>query len=114
MKTYKILMLLLIGISITGCSDLEENPITQLSPDSYFGDLSLEQVEGFVAGSYAHMHHRNFMSREMTQALMFRSDMMAIGRTGQQARIDHDNFTVSADNGLISGGSNVYWPKVNP
>ena len=112
MKTYKILMLLLIGISITGCSDLEENPITQLSPDSYFGDLSLEQVEGFVAGSYAHMHHRNFMSREMTQALMFRSDMMAIGRTGQQARIDHDNFTVSADNGLISGGSNVYWPKV--
>ena len=111
MKKYKYVFLL-IGLSIIGCSDLEENPITELSPDSYFSTLSLEQVEGFVAGSYAHMVHRNFMSREMTQALMFRSDMMAIGRTGAQERIDHDNFTVQADNGLISGGSNVYWPKV--
>ena len=111
MKKIKYLFLL-IGLSIIGCSDLEENPITELSPDSYFSALSLVQVEGFVAGSYGHMIHRNFMSREMTQALMFRSDMMAIGRTGAQERIDHDNFTVQADNGLIAGGSNVYWPKV--
>ena len=111
MKTYKYLFLL-IGLTIVGCSDLEEDPITELSPDSYFSALSLTEVEGFVAGSYAHMVHRNFMSREMTQALMFRSDMMAIGRTGAQERIDHDNFTVQADNGLIAGGSNVYWPKV--
>ena len=112
MKTYKILTLLLMGVSIIGCSDLEEDPITELSPSSYFNSLSLEQVEGFTSGAYAHMVHRNFMSREMTQALMFRSDMMAIGRTGAQERIDHDNFTVQADNGLIAGGSNVYWPKV--
>lgn len=111
MKTYKYLFLL-IGLSIIGCSDLEENPRTELSPESYFSSLSLQQVEGFVNGSYAHMHHRNFMSREMTQTLMFRSDMMAIGRTGSQPRIDHDNFTVSADNALITGGSNDYWPKV--
>ena len=112
MKNYKIILTLLLGFSIVGCSDLEENPVSQLSPESYFAALSLTEVDGFVAGSYAHMHHRNFMSREMTQALMFRSDMMAIGRTGVQARIDHDNFTVQANNGLISGGSNVYWPKV--
>ncbi len=111
MKTFKYLILLM-GLSIMGCSDLEEHPITELSPDSYFSTLSLEQVEGFVAGAYAHMVHRNFMSREMTQALEFRSDMMAIGRTGAQERIDHDDFTVQADNGLIAGGSNVYWPKV--
>lgn len=112
MKTYKLLFLLVSSLSILGCTDLEENPVTELSPDSYFKSLSLTEVEGFVAGSYAHMHHRNFMSREMTQALMFRSDMMAIGRTGAQERIDHDNFTVSGDNGLISGGSNNFWPKV--
>lgn len=94
-----------------GCSDLIEDPITELSPDSYFASLSLTEVDGFVAGSYAHMHHRNFMSREMTQALMFRSDMMAIGRTGAQERIDHDNFTVSPNNGLILS-NNSYWPKV--
>lgn len=95
-----------------GCSDLEEKPITQLSPDSYFSDLTLGQIDGFVSGAYAHMVHRNFMSREMTQALMFRSDMMAIGRTSNQPRTDHDNFTVQADNGLISGGGNTYWKKV--
>ena len=111
MKTYKYLFLL-IGLSMIGCSDLEEDPITELSPESYFSSLSLEQVEGFTNGAYAHMVHRNFMSREMTQALMYRSDMMAIGRTGAQERIDHDNFTVQADNALIAGGSNVYWPKV--
>lgn len=112
MKTFKYICFLMIGLSVIGCSDLEEKPITQLSPDSYFSDLTLVQIDGFVSGSYAHMHHRNFMSREMTQALMYRSDMMAIGRTGQQARIDHDNFTVQADNGLISGSGNTYWKKV--
>ena len=111
MKTHKILFLL-IGLSMIVCSDLEEDPITELSPTSYFSSLSLEQVEGFTSGAYAHMVHRNFMSREMAQALMYRSDMMAIGRTGAQERIDHDNFTVQADNALIAGGSNVYWPKV--
>ncbi len=111
MKKFKFLFLL-IGISLVSCSDLEEDRRTELSPEAYFASLSITEVDGFVAGSYAHMHHRNFMSREMTQALMYRSDMMAIGRTGQQARIDHDNFTVGPDNGLISGGSNVYWPKV--
>ena len=112
MKTFKYIFLLIIGLSMIGCSDLEEKPITQLSPDSYFSDLTLGQIDGFVSGAYAHMVHRNFMSREMTQALMFRSDMMAIGRTSNQPRTDHDNFTVQADNGLISGGGNTYWKKV--
>lgn len=111
MEKIKYLFLLMIGLSIMGCSDLDEDPITELSPDSYFSSLSIQQVEGFVAGSYAHMHHRNFMSREMTQALMFRSDMMAIGRTGSQERIDHDNFTVQGDNALIYNVKNSYWPK---
>lgn len=112
MKTFKYICFLMIGLSVIGCSDLEEKPITQLSPDSYFSDLTLDQIDGFVSGAYSHMVHRNFMSREMTQALLYRSDMMAIGRTSNQPRTDHDNFTVQADNGLISGGSNTYWKKV--
>ncbi|WP_405247436.1 RagB/SusD family nutrient uptake outer membrane protein [Cellulophaga sp. Asnod2-G02] len=111
MKKYKYLFLLL-GLSIVGCSDLEESPITEFSPESYFSSLSLDQVEGFTSGAYAHMVHRNFMSREMAQVLMFRSDMIAIGRTGDQDRIENDNFTVQASNALIGGGSNSYWPKV--
>jgi hypothetical protein len=102
----------MVSLSFLGCSDLEEEPKTQLNPENYFSTLGLPQIEGFVSGAYAHMHHRNFMSREMTQALMYRSDMMAIGRTGVQYRIDHDNFTVESNNALITGGSNDYWPKV--
>lgn len=94
-----------------GCSDLNEDPISIIDSAGLSNALGIQQAEGFLAGSYAHMHHRNFMSREMTQVLMFRSDMMAIGRTGSQERIDHDNFTVAADNGLIVN-KNSYWPRV--
>ena len=73
-----------------GCSDLIEEPKTELNPEQYFKNLTLDQIEGFVDGAYAHMVHRNFLSREMAQALEFRSDMTAIGRTGVQERIDHD------------------------
>ncbi len=111
MKTYKYIYLLIIGLSMIGCSDLIEEPKTELNPEQYFKNLTLDQIEGFVNGAYAHMVHRNFLSREMAQALEFRSDMTAIGRTGVQERIDHDDFTVQADNALISGGSNTYWKK---
>ncbi|WP_067150989.1 RagB/SusD family nutrient uptake outer membrane protein [Pseudotamlana agarivorans] len=111
MKTYKYL-LVLIGFSILGCSDLEEDPKSQISPDDYFSNLSLDQVEGFVSGAYVHMHHRNFLSREMGQVLMFRSDMLAIGRTSNVPRKEHDDFTVNVNNELITNNSNAYWPKV--
>lgn len=110
MKTHKLL-LLLMGMSIIGCSKLEEDPKSIVDSEGLAQALGLELAEGYLAGAYSGMHHRNFMSREMTQVLMFRSDMMAIGRTGSQERIDHDNFTVSADNGLIVN-KNSYWPKV--
>ena len=35
MKAYKFL-LLLIGLSITGCSDLEEEPVGLLAPEGFF------------------------------------------------------------------------------
>ncbi|MHA7943678.1 RagB/SusD family nutrient uptake outer membrane protein [Formosa sp. 3Alg 14/1] len=110
MKTYKFIVVLL-GLSILGCSDLEENPITELQPDEFLANPTLSQVEGFVSGAYTHMHHRNFLSREMAQALEFRSDMTAIGRTGNAERTDMDNFTVSSNNALIMG-NNGFWPKV--
>jgi len=107
MKKYSFLYLLML-LSIIGCADLEEEQLSVVDEEFIFADSTVEDVDGFVETALSHMHHRNFLSREMAQALMFRSDMMAIGRTGVQERIDHDNFTVLSDNGLIR----VYWPKV--
>ena len=61
MKTYKYIFILMVSLSFLGCSDLEEEPKTQLNPENYFSTLGLAQIEGFVNGAYAHMHHRNFM-----------------------------------------------------
>lgn len=109
MKLTKIACILSMGLALVGCTDLEEELTNEVPTELLESEEpSIDRVESFITTSYSHMHHRNFLSREMAQALLFRSDMMAIGRTGVQERIDHDDFTVESDNGLI----NTYWPKV--
>ncbi|GAK75565.1 hypothetical protein JCM19275_1844 [Nonlabens ulvanivorans] len=49
MKTYKLL-LLLIGVSIIGCSDLEEDPVGRLSPDGFF--QTPQDIQTAVNGAY--------------------------------------------------------------
>ncbi|MDW5289260.1 RagB/SusD family nutrient uptake outer membrane protein [Formosa sp. PL04] len=106
MKTYKYLFLL-IGISIMGCSDLEEEPVGLLAPESFFA--TLEDVQTAVNGSYGHMSHRYFMSREMSMPLMLRSDMVELNEFVTNAeRVQFDQIEVLADNASIA----QYWPKV--
>jgi len=105
MKKYSYIYILILLSIIIGCADLEETQLSVVDEEFIFENST---VDDFVTTALSHMHHRNFLSREMAQALLFRSDMMAIGRTGVQERIDHDNFTVQSDNGLIR----VYWPKL--
>ena len=104
MKLIKIASAFAIGLLMVNCTDLEES----LTNEAPLPESAISATETFLSTSFAHMHHRQFLSREMAQALMFRSDMMAIGRTGVQERIDHDDFTVEASNGLID----TYWPRV--
>ena len=47
MKTYKYIYLLIIGLSMIGCSDLIEEPKTELNPEQYFKNLTLDQIEGY-------------------------------------------------------------------
>ena len=49
MKTYKYLFLL-IGLSMIGCSDLEEEPVGLLSPTTYF--TSIDKLQVAVNGAY--------------------------------------------------------------
>jgi tetratricopeptide (TPR) repeat protein len=99
MKTYKYLFLL-IGLSILGCSDLEEEPIGLLAPDGFF--KSVNDIQTATNAAYGHMTTEDFWGRKMSLPLMLRSDMVAIGDpTTSQRRIDHDVFTVQSDNGMI-------------
>lgn len=107
MKAYKYLFLLLASLSIIGCSDLEEEPTGVLAPDGFFNNTN--DIQTAVNAAYGHMTHEDFWGRRMSLPLMLRSDMVAIGDpTTSSRRIEHDEFTVSADNGMIEG----YWLRV--
>lgn len=104
---YKFLLLLILSLSITACSDLEEEPVGILAPETYFNDLASLQIA--VNGVYTFAHDRYFLGRETGMALMLRSDMVGISDSGtRQERIDHDNFTDLDDN----GNTRVAWPAM--
>lgn len=105
MKKYKYLVLL-IGLSIMGCSDLEEQPVGLLAPDSFF--RSTTDIQTAVNGAYGHMLYRYFMSREMSMSLMLRSDMVDLNpNVTNPERVQFNDVACLADNSNI----NVYWPK---
>lgn len=114
MKKYKYLFTLILGLSIVGCSNLEENALSQLEPDERTVDLVT--VETTIAGAYGNLSARAFLSRGLGLPLMLRSDMVDIGNpTTAAERIEHDQFTVSASNPLILNPSNPersFWPRL--
>lgn len=114
MKLYKYLFIPILALSIVGCSDLEEDALSQLEPDERTVDL--ETVETTIAGAYGHLDARAFMSRALGLTLMLRSDMVDIGNPSTNAdRVEHDQFTVSASNPLILNPSNPdrsFWPRL--
>lgn len=114
MKKVKYFFSLVLCVLATGCSDLEENALSQLEPDERVVDL--ETVETTLAGAYGHLSARAFMSRALGLTLMLRSDMVDIGNpTTRSERIEHDQFTVSASNPLILDLANPersFWPRL--
>jgi len=114
MKKYKYLFALVMGFSIMGCSDLEEDALSQLEPNERVVDL--ETIETTVAGAYGQISSRAFLSRALGLTLMLRSDMVDIGNTTTRSeRIEHDQFTVSATNPLILDVPNPersFWPRL--
>jgi len=114
MKLYKYFFTLAIGLLLFGCSDLEEDALSQLDPDERIVDL--ETVETTIAGAYAHSASRAFLSRGLGLTLMLRSDMVDIGNPSTRSeRIEHDQFTVSLTNPLIlnvTDPERSFWPRL--
>ena len=100
MKTINKILLLCVGFSIIGCSNLEEEPVGRLSPDGFFS--TTKEIQTATNAAYGHMQHEDFWGRKMSLTIMLRSDMVDIGDpTTSARRIQHNNFNVPADNGMI-------------
>jgi hypothetical protein len=105
MKNY-IYIYLLFLIPFIGCTNLEEELISELSPVGFIE--SVEDVQTTINGSYGNMATEAFWGRKFSLPLMLRSDMVGIGDQGTAGRRkDHDNFAVADDNGMIT----AFWPR---
>ena len=103
MKAYKFL-LLLIGLSITGCSDLEEEPVGLLAPEGFF--QTPKDIQTAVDGALTHAINEKFWGRKLSIALMLRSDMVDLA-SDETRRVEHNELTTLGSNGMIS----EFWPK---
>ena len=103
MKAFKYIFLL-IGLSIIGCSDLEEEPIGLLAPDGFF--QTTNDIQTAVEGAKTHAINEKFWGRKLSIALMLRSDMVNL-QSSQTRRVEHDMLTTLTDNGMIS----EFWLK---
>lgn len=105
MKTIKYFGILMI-ISLIGCSELEEEPIGQLSPDGLIN--SPEDIKTLINGSIGNMAHEAFWGRKLSLSLMLRGDMVSIGDLGTPGRRQEvNNFSMGTDNGMVLG----FWPR---
>lgn len=104
MKTYKYLVLLLVGLSIVGCSNLEEEPVGLLSPEGFFS--TPKDIQTAVNATYGHMINEQFWGRKQSIALMLRSDMVDLAST-ETERMEMNNLATLTDNKMIDN----FWPR---
>ena len=103
MKNLKYLILI-IGFSIVGCSDLKEEPIGLLSPEGFFN--TTDDIQTAVDGAMTHAINEKFWGRKLSIALMLRSDMVNL-QTTQTRRVEMNDFTTLDNNGMLT----EYWLK---
>ncbi len=94
----KYILLLIMGLSIIGCSDLEEDPIALLSPEGYF--QSTDDIQAAVDGSLTHAINEEIWGRKLSIALLLRSDMVDLQST-ETRRVEMNTHTISGDNEMV-------------
>ncbi|MEM9259656.1 MAG: RagB/SusD family nutrient uptake outer membrane protein, partial [Bacteroidota bacterium] len=105
-KLFFLFLLALIGTGFQACTDLEEEPIGLLAPQSFFkspGDL-----ETAALGTYAWLANEQMYGRKMVLTLQLRSDMCDIGdRNTPSRRQDVNDFNMDSNNGMVT----AIWPN---
>lgn len=97
-QTYIYIVLLMIGISSVGCSDLVEEPVGVLSPDGFFQTTT--DIQTAVDGAMTHAINEEIWGRKLSIALMLRSDMVDL-QTTQTRRVEMNDHTISGNNEMV-------------
>ena len=107
MKFTNNLLLLCLLALLTSCSDLEEDPIGLLAPESFF--QTPNDLETAVLGSYAYVASETMYGRKLTLTLQLRGDMCDIGDRNTPGRRQNVNdFQMGSDNGMVT----AMWPQM--
>ncbi len=105
MKNIKLFSILFVVFGFLACTDLDEEPLSKLSPDGFV--KTPKDVETIIFGAYGRMSNESFWGRKLPTSLMLRSDMVDIGNPGTPARrIQVNDFTLDPTNGMIK----AFWP----
>ncbi|RKD88292.1 RagB/SusD family nutrient uptake outer membrane protein [Mangrovibacterium diazotrophicum] len=101
MKNNILIYFLAILFSTVACTDLEENPIGALSPESYF--QTEQQLEEAVLGIYYYMAYEGMYGRKLYLTINLLDDVSDIGNTGTKSyRVVMNTFNVDANNTLVA------------
>jgi len=87
-----------MGLSIMGCSDLEEEPVGLLSPDGFFSTVDDLQIA--VDGALTHAINEEIWGRKLSVSLMLRSDMVKL-QSSQTYRVEMDMHNVTGENEMV-------------
>lgn len=99
-KIHKILAFGLTFALCGACTDLDEEPVGLLAPESYFKTPA--DAEAAVVSGYGLMSREQFFGRRLTMTLQLLGDMATIGDQGTAAsRRAIDRFIFDAGNDNI-------------
>ena len=108
MKRYiNKLIIFPILLSFLACTDLEEEPIGVLAPESFYNTPS--DVRASIYGAYSRLASESILGRKLTLTLQLRGDMCDIGDRGTPARRQQVNdFDMDSNNGMVT----AFWPNM--
>lgn len=98
MKRNYIFICMLIFLSVA-CTDLEENAISILAPESFFSNK--DDAEAAVMGAYADLNSYYDYGVGYFSVVEYQSDLVTTGTTSQE-NMDIDKFTVTSSNSKIA------------
>ena len=106
MKAIYYIPAVLLATTIFSCSDLKEDPIGLLAPESFFRTPA--DIETATLGAYGWLASKQLYGRKLTLSLQLRGDMSDVGDRNTPGRRQNVNdFEMGPDNGM----STEFWPR---
>jgi len=101
----KIMIMGLVLLFAGACTDLDEDPVGILAPESFYKTQA--DAEAAVMGSYSMLASEYLYGRKLLITIQLLGDMCDIGDIGTASRrVEINNFTTDSNNGMVT----AIWP----